>query len=200
MYIHFVDVCIPRHRDKYGIETRYVIGCYKGYGKISYQKNKKRKERKEKSCTTQHLKKHLNFNLFKKWIPEFALLHWSNLALPEALLHFWLLFVCSWPVFFLQKALRIFSVPHILKSRPRLSCCESVLIYSTGYWTALNTHPSTQGNSPAIFLHIISFSPFPLYFLCSLVSDWASKFSRLFLSCPFALVSLDDFLISKSSY
>lgn len=48
MYIHFVDVCIPRHRDKYGIETRYVIGCYKGYGKISYQKKKEKKRKKRK--------------------------------------------------------------------------------------------------------------------------------------------------------
>ena len=164
-----------------------------------YPTKKKKKRKKRKNCTMQHLKKHLNFNLFKKWIPELALLHWSNLALPEALLHFWLLFVCSWPVFFLQKAFRIFSVPHILKSHHRLSWCGSVLIYCTGYLTALNTHPSTQGNSPVIFLHIISFSPFPLYFLCLLVSDWASKFSRLFLSCPFSLVSLHDFLISKSS-
>ena len=44
MYVHFVDVCISRHRDKYGIETRYVIGCYKGYGNGSYQKKKKRKK------------------------------------------------------------------------------------------------------------------------------------------------------------
>ena len=47
MYIHFVDVCTPRHRDKYGIETRYVIGCYKGYGKVSYQKKKRKKEKKK---------------------------------------------------------------------------------------------------------------------------------------------------------
>lgn len=160
---------------------------------------KKKKRKKRKNCTMQHLKKHLNFHLFKKWIPGFSLLHWSNLALREALLHFWFLFVCSWPVFFLLKVFRIFSVPPILKSHHRLSCWESVLIYCTGYLTALNTHPSAQGSS-VIFLHIISFFPFPLYFLCSLVSDWASKFSRLFLSCPLSLVSLDDFLISKSSY
>ena len=163
---------------------------------------KKKKERKKrKNCTMQHLKRHLNFNLFKKWVPEFSLLHWSNLALGEALLHFWFLFVCSWPVFFLLKAFRIFSCP-IFWNLTTACLAESLssFIAQGTYLTALNTHPSAQGNSPVIFLHIVSFSPFPLYFLCSLVSDWASKFSRLFLSCPLSLVSLDDLLISKSSY
>ena len=164
-------------------------------------KKKKKKERKEKIALC-NIWRSISISTCLK--NEFLSFPSSTdqtwLLVKPYLLHFWFLFVCSWPVFFLLKAFRIFSVPHILKSHHRLSCWESVLIYCTGYLTALNTHPSAQGNSPVIFLHIMSFSPFPLYFLCSLVSDWASKFSHLFLSCPLSLVSLDDFLISKSSY
>ena len=137
-----------------------------------------------------HLKKHLSFNLFKKWIPELALLHWSNLALPEALLHFWLLFVCSWPVFFLQEGFRIFSCPLFW------NLSTACLAVSLSSFTAPGTWQHLTRILPLKEILLWYFYPsFPsLHFLCTSFAHWSLSLQI------FSSFSLLSFFFSLSGW